>query len=343
MTKPAIRILLLADTHLGFDAPLRPRVERRRRGPDFFSNYEHALRPARRGEVDLVVHGGDLFFRRRVPPLLVERALEPLAEVAQKGVPVFLVPGNHEGSRIPLHLATATPNLTIFHQPGTFVLELAGVKVGLSGFPFARKVGGEFKRLIRQCGYSAVETDFRLLCLHQSVEGARVGPHNYTFRIGPEVMTGQEIPGAFDAVLAGHIHRSQLLTHDLAGRKLPAPVIYPGSIERTSFAERNETKHYAIVTLRKGDDESEPRVKVEFESLPSRPMVILSIDASGLDAGGLKARLGKDFAALDPDAVVQVRFNDPLPAGLISEVNTAMLRSLAPSTMNVILAFSDRS
>ena len=28
-----LRILLLADTHLGFDEPRRPRVQRRRRGP----------------------------------------------------------------------------------------------------------------------------------------------------------------------------------------------------------------------------------------------------------------------------------------------------------------------
>jgi hypothetical protein len=32
-----IRVLLMADTHLGFDLPLRPRIKRRRRGPDFKS------------------------------------------------------------------------------------------------------------------------------------------------------------------------------------------------------------------------------------------------------------------------------------------------------------------
>ncbi len=57
-----LRVLLLADTHLGFDLPWKPRVERRRRGPDFFANYRRALAPARRGEVDLVVHGGDVLF-----------------------------------------------------------------------------------------------------------------------------------------------------------------------------------------------------------------------------------------------------------------------------------------
>jgi len=41
-----IRILLLADSHLGFDLPVRPRVVRRRRGHDFLANYAAALKPA---------------------------------------------------------------------------------------------------------------------------------------------------------------------------------------------------------------------------------------------------------------------------------------------------------
>jgi hypothetical protein len=39
-----IRILLIADTHLGFDLPFRPRINRRRKGPDFFANFERAPR-----------------------------------------------------------------------------------------------------------------------------------------------------------------------------------------------------------------------------------------------------------------------------------------------------------
>ncbi|MGZ6144044.1 MAG: metallophosphoesterase, partial [Myxococcales bacterium] len=66
-----VRLLLLADTHLGFDEPTHARVERRRRGSDFLANFERALEPARRGEVDAVIHGGDLFYRSRVPAALV--------------------------------------------------------------------------------------------------------------------------------------------------------------------------------------------------------------------------------------------------------------------------------
>ncbi len=69
------RVLLLADTHLGFDLPFRPRINRRRRGHDFFANFERALQPALRGEVDVVVHAGDLLYRSKVPPVLVDMAL----------------------------------------------------------------------------------------------------------------------------------------------------------------------------------------------------------------------------------------------------------------------------
>ena len=65
-----IRILLLADSHLGFDLPARPRIARRRRGHDFQANYATALEPALAGEVDVVVHGGDVFLRSRVAPSL---------------------------------------------------------------------------------------------------------------------------------------------------------------------------------------------------------------------------------------------------------------------------------
>src|SRR3970282_1922506 len=95
LTMPApLRLLLLSDTHVGFDLPLRTRVERRRRGHDFLACYERALEPALRGEVDLVVHGGDVLDRPHVPAAFVDLALAPLRRVAETGVPVFVVPGN---------------------------------------------------------------------------------------------------------------------------------------------------------------------------------------------------------------------------------------------------------
>jgi hypothetical protein len=132
-----IRILLLADSHLGFDLPVRPRVGRRRRGYDFLANNSAALAPALAGEVDLVVHAGDVFDRSSVLPTLAYQAYEPLRRVADLGVPVFIVPGNHERSRLP-HARFAThPGVHIFDTPRTFVARVRGTTIGLRGFTSA--------------------------------------------------------------------------------------------------------------------------------------------------------------------------------------------------------------
>ena len=113
-TPSPIRILLMADSHLGFDLPVNPRVERRRRGHDFLANHRRALAAAVEGEVDLVVHGGDVFHRSRVHRSLVYQAFKPMVEVAETGIPIFVVPGNQSGRgtrpasggvRIPLRAA----------------------------------------------------------------------------------------------------------------------------------------------------------------------------------------------------------------------------------------------
>ena len=139
LTRGRVRILFLSDTHLGLDLPRRPRVTRRRRGPDFFAAFEAALAPARRGEIDLVVHGGDVFFRSRVPPDLVVRAFAPLAGLADQGIPVCVVPGNHERSRIPHSLLVRHPGILVFDRPRTFRVTVAGLTVALAGFPFVRR------------------------------------------------------------------------------------------------------------------------------------------------------------------------------------------------------------
>ncbi len=334
-----LRVLLVADTHLGFDLPLRPRVERRRRGPDFFANFERALAPARRGEVDLVVHGGDLLFRSRVRRELVYRAFEPLIEVAGGGTPVIVVPGNHERSAIPFPLLAAHRRVHILDRPRTVLLRASGHHVAVAGFPFQREdVRARFPQLVEATGWRAQPTAIRLLCLHQTVAGARVGPTGYTFRRGADVVRGRDIPAGFAAVLAGHIHRRQVLTADLDGRPLAAPVLYPGSIERTSAAERHESKGYMTLDLHPNDAGGR-LAGWAFHELPSRPMIDLEIPADELSCLSLRRLL----ASVDPDAVVRLEvLGDPEPraAGIL---RAESLRALAPTTMTLTLRRSRRA
>lgn len=311
-------------------------MERRRRGPDFFDNYLRCLQPALNGAVDLVVHGGDLFFRSRVHPQIVNEAFQPLMEIADRGIPVYLVPGNHERSNIPVTLLETHHNIHIFDRPKTFILEMKGRTIALSGFPFFRgAIQQQFELLLNQTEFRKNEADIRLLCLHQAVEGAQVGVQNYTFRFAHDVILGRQIPDDFDAILTGHIHRFQILKNDLAGRQLNAPVFYPGSIERTSFAERNEAKGYLI--LKFAENRNDP--EWEFIELPTRPMVVLTLENNFMDFNKLDSWLRGKLKNVKSDSIVQIRIPENFPASLQQKLTAQFLRSIAPETMNIDLSF----
>jgi DNA repair exonuclease SbcCD nuclease subunit len=333
------RVLLLADTHLGFDLSFRSRVERRRRGAGFFANLERALEPALRREVDLVVHGGDLLYRSRVPPRLVHTAFAPLRHVANRGVPVVVVPGNHERSAIPRPLLAAHPRIFVFHHPTTLALEVAGLRLALTGLPHIRQRARQrFPRVLESTGWSSVTADARLICMHQCVEGATVGPGNYVFTNSPDVVRGSDIPEGFAAVLSGHIHRSQVLRRDLGGRRLAAPVFYPGSIERTSFAECGERKGYLVLELEGGPAGGRVR-RWSFHQLPTRPMVTLELDADPHRGAELRTTVAGLLGRLPPDAVVRLRvLGEPTEAARRS-LRADSLRSLAPASMNVSVSW----
>ena len=127
------------------------------------------------------------------------------------------------------------------------------VDIAVAGFPCERdRVRDRFAEVVEKTGWRSVPAAIRLLCLHQTVEGATVGPADFVFRGGPDVIPGRAIPPGFAAVLAGHIHRHQVLTADLHGRALAAPVLYPGSTERTSAAENGETKGCVTIEIEPG-------------------------------------------------------------------------------------------
>ena len=338
-----IRLLFLADTHLGFDLPYRPRVERRRRGEDFFRNYHKVLEHARRREVHAVIHGGDLFFRSRVPAQLVDAALEPLREIAESGIKVFLVPGNHERSRIPFGIFSAHPHIHIFNRPVTYMAQGEKFRLALSGFPYWREnIRERFPEVLEETGWreKSSESDAHLLCVHHCFEGATVGPQNFTFRYNKDVIKLADIPKRFSAVLSGHIHRYQVLERDLLDRPLSTPVFFPGSIERTSMAEAAEAKGYMLLEVRMREGENRPLIVGEFKELFARPMVRLRINVEGLRPESLRNTIRQEVGSLSRDSIVKIRFEGVITEDLYPVIRSEALRKLCPPEMNVSLQFS---
>ena len=331
-----IKILALADTHLGFDLPFKPRVKRRRRGPDFFDNLERALEPAKKGLVDLIVHGGDIFFRSRIPGKLLEMVFSRLHRVADTGVPIYLVPGNHERSAIPYRLLAEHPNIHIFDEPTCFLFRKGSFALGLAGFPSVRhNIRNNFPGLLEKTEWQNSDADSYFLCFHQSVDGATTGPHNYTFRYSDDVIDVHDIPADFSGVITGHMHRQQVIQEDLKKRLLSFPIFYPGSIERTSFAEKDEKKGYLIIDVcTKGNR----RGKIDswnFHELPARPMVSLTLDPEFSELEEIMTRIKRSIASIPQDAIVRIDlFGLPGP-DLAGKITASALRSLVPETMNI--------
>ncbi len=316
-----MRALLIGDTHLGFDLPARPRVDRRRRGHDFQANYERAVDAAIEAGVDLVIHAGDVFHKPRPREQLIEDALSPLTRAADAGCQVVILPGNHERAVLPERFGSVHPRIHLISEPRTLELSFGGVKVALAGFPYARKVRAAFRGLVRATGLRRVRADVKLLVVHHCVEGSAV--HKHVFRTAPDVIAARDLPFEVAAVLSGHIHRHQVLP-------TKPPVVYAGSVERTSIAEQEETKGYLELRFEPGPGGGR-LAGYRFRPLPARPMRSGTLHAR--TAAELLAQAERLIDEAPGDAVLRLRID--APESVLETLTAARLRAIAPYTMNV--------
>lgn len=249
-----MRLLHLTDTHLGMRRHVLGAPRGWSRADDHHDAMAQALAPALRGEVDLVVHSGDVFDRSSPPRAAVHRAGVLLREVARR-VPVVVIAGNHDRRGIRRWLPH--PELHVVDQPRRCVV--AGVALAL--VPYARDAASWALR-----ARTAVGPGVDLLVAHQSFHGAQVPGHR--FRVGGhrETVGAQHLPGGVRHILCGHLHPRQVTQVG------DATVVQPGSTERTSWSEAGQTKGYALWELGR-------TVRWRFVDLPSRPMRVVHTPA----------------------------------------------------------------
>lgn len=325
----AIRISLIADTHLGFDHAQKPRIIRRRRGVDFFNNYQKSLLTTMERKADVLVHGGDMFFRSKIPEAIIAKAYEPLLKVAESGIQIILIPGNHERSVLPDSPLFHHPNVHVFDQPWTIVLQIRGQAIAFGGFPNVRNgVGPGFEQVLGMTGLLETVADLKILCIHQSVDGSKVGPVNFTFRKGQDVIGRDQIPAEIPLVLSGHIHREQILRTTSGGY-----IVYPGSIERTSFAEKFERKGFYLIDAEINDS---PTFNFEFIELDSRPMIDIELSHTLRDQDQIQVYIQDRLRDLPSDSIVRIVPTDEQQA---HSLTARVLRELAPKIMNIDIKY----
>jgi exonuclease SbcD len=330
-----IKIVFFSDTHLGFDHPIKPKIKRRRRGDEFFANYNRVIDYAIKNKADAIIHGGDLFNRSKTHVSIIHKAFDDLQRAANKNIPIYIVPGNHERSFIQTGIFGAHDNIHIFDKPTCYLFNAKGKSILLAGFPFLRgDIRSNFNAILTQTNWRNFSADYKFLCMHHCVEGATVGVQNFTFKYREDTIKINDIPDEFNAALSGHIHRAQILRTDLYDNKVNVPVVYSGAIERTSFAEREERKGFYKLLL----DVSSVDCKFNFIQLPARPMYELKLDTNKIKLLNVIEYIQSKINRLPSDSIVRIIPEGENISDLMKLLTAQTLRGISPNTMNIELS-----
>ncbi len=243
-----MRVLHLADSHLGAWQRAWGAPDDWHRGQDHEAAFRRALQPALDERVDLVVHAGDIFDGRRPGRQVVTRCLDLLAEVCRR-VPVVVIPGNHDPPSLQRCFRLPPKGLQVVDMP----TRLCFGELAIAAVPFRRGVAG-----FADAARTAVGKGVDALLMHQAVHLCRVP--NFVFRVKKPLGTigKQHLPLGVRWAFCGHIHPRQVVEVGAT------TVVYPGALERTQAREGPEPKGYVLW------DFSGP-VSWRYVDLPTRP------------------------------------------------------------------------
>ena len=313
MTQRQIRFVHFADVHLGFrQYGLAERAE------DFTRAFGSVVAYCRRVRPDFVILAGDLFDSKSIDPRTYADADAGLALLAQDGIPVVAVEGNHErwfrrGERSWLWQLSRSSRLRLLQQ-------IDPEHEGLTWRPWTAERGHGAYTDIGPVRIFGVEYLGARLSAHlpQVIEAAQATPADgVQCRIGvlhtgvdEESPAGQGGAGAADVLALRGIADYLALGHIHYRYELPVedPWIFnPGALESHSVTEglmgepglagAGRERGLYDVTVQLGD---RPRIEARFlgDVVARRPFVRLAIDVTG--AASFAALRQRVAEAVDP-------------------------------------------
>ncbi|MEF8979205.1 MAG: DNA double-strand break repair protein Mre11 [Haloarculaceae archaeon] len=268
------RVIHTGDTHLGYQQYHRP--ERRE---DFLDAFRGVVRDAVDGDVDAVVHAGDLFHDRRPTLPDIMGALSVLRTLDAAGIPFLAVVGNHEAKRDAQWL-DLFESLGLATRLGSRPVVVGGTAFyGLDFVPRARREDLDYD-------FEGHDAEYATLVSHGLFQPFPHGDWD-----AQEVLAESNV--TFDAVLLGDDHTPRT-------RQVEEPhaawLTYCGSTERASTAEREE-RGYNLVVFEDGVD-------IRRRGLDTREFVYVDVELGpGEGIERVRERVGQHDL---PEAVVAV-------------------------------------
>lgn len=331
MTELAIRLLHIADIHIGMEnyGRLDPQTGINARVMDFLRRLSDAVDYALDHEIDVVIFAGDAYKTRDPNPTYQREFARRMKQLADAGIPVILLVGNHDlpavaqrATSIGIFRTLAVPNMIVGDRERLLQITCRRgqpLQVATVPYPLRSRLltsSGYRGRLITEIDHLlqqimveniralAIEARQRpevpaVLVGHFSVQEASQGSER-NIMIGRDVAVprGVLVDPSWDYVALGHIHKHQSL-NDAAH----PPVVYSGSIERIDFGEEREAKGWVVATIQRGHAEWE---FLTHYRRPARPFVTVRVDLRKEEGDPTPAVLNAIARHNLSDAVVRV-------------------------------------
>ena len=295
-----MKILHLADIHIGMEnyGRIDSTTGLNTRLIDYLDRFAEALQIGIEHDVDLVLIAGDIYKNRTPNPTHQREFARRLRSVLDRGIPVFMLVGNHDVSAaagkahsVEIFDTLAIDGVTIADRLGIHTIETRAGSIQIVAVPWISRHAILTKDDIRELPFAELEAELlrrvgawleqvperlrgdlpAILTFHGTVSNATYGAER-SVMLGNDLILPPSLlaqPG-IQYVALGHIHRYQVLSEN-------PPMIYPGSIERIDFSEESEQKQVVIVEIENNwEDASYQPIAVH-----PRPFVTIKVDVTG--------------------------------------------------------------
>ena len=268
-----LKVLHFADLHLGVEnfGKLNPKTGLNSRVEDFLNAFDLLVEKGLKEKVDLVIFAGDAFRDRNPNPTLQREFAKRISKFIHADIPVVLLVGNHDLPRVKnrantleIYKVLDIPGLTVIDQTGIVKVKTKKGYVQIAGIPWdyflnlslALKAEQkndkkeDLKKLLEEQIKAKIndlakklDPDFPSILTAHLPLGQQFGSEQdleieLDVFLKPEIVINSD----FDYIALGHMHRFQELSNDPLA-------IYPGSLEKVDFGEKNQEKGFVIVDL----------------------------------------------------------------------------------------------
>lgn len=299
----SLRFAHISDTHLGYRAFFKvdPESGRNQRAVDIERAYATAIDDILTRDVQLVIHGGDVFHHTRPAWSSLRCFVRQTRRLSDAGIPVVVVGGNHDTPRLRtsgsvfsvLELALPEVRFVCGYDQETVILDHLGLSI--LAVPHGKLASPDSPIAIPTPGMRNV------LITHGLVHG--LAPKGGAREPGEEDVSDGLLDEEFDYIALGHYHVHQKVRHN---------AWYSGSTERMGFGDEDVTPGYAVVEL----DGSAAGAHVTHIPIEARPMkTIAAVDGENRTAREIAdIVLERLQRFVDPETIARVEVrNTPRP------------------------------